>query len=159
MTFLPTIVCWTRDSIVWVSTSIGSPSMGRLADSYPCVNVSSGNVRHGKWSEKGGNWIRIKNFEKITLATSGIEVEGFSSSTVLEASVGSTKIGSSWWSADEGSVADELNAWDNSSAPRADWDAMIDNCEERGSTVECHFEKEMNCLPEQLMVSFYGVSS
>ena len=81
------------------------------------------------------------------MATSGIEVEGFSSSTVLEASIGSTEIGSSWGSADEGLVDAELSAWDNSSAPRADWNAMVDNCEERGFKVECHFEEKMNCLP------------
>ena len=93
------------------------------------------------------------------MATSGIEVEGFSSSTVLEASIGSTEIGSSWGSADEGLVDAVLNAWDNSSAPRTDWDAMVDNYEERGSEVEYHFEKEMTCLPEQLMVLFCGVFS
>ena len=93
------------------------------------------------------------------MATSGIEVEGLSSSVVLEASIGSTKIGSSWGSADEGLVDAELNAWDNSSTPRADWDAMVDNCEERGSEVEYHFDEKTNCLPEQLMVSSYGVFS
>jgi len=36
---------------------------------------------------------------------------------------------------------------------------MVDNCEERGSEVEYHFEEKMNCLPEQLMVSSYGVFS
>ena len=45
-----------------------------------------------------------------TLATLGIEVEGSSSSIILGASVGSTKIGSSWGSADEGLVDAELNA-------------------------------------------------
>ena len=81
------------------------------------------------------------------MATSGIEVEGLSSSAVLEASVGSTEIGSSWGSVDEGLADVELNAWDNSSAPRANWDAMVDNYEERGFKVECHFEEKMNCLP------------
>ena len=61
----------------------------------------------------------------------GSEVEGFSSSTVLEASVVSTGISSFWGSADEGLVDANLNAWDNSSAPRADWDAIVDNCEKR----------------------------
>ena len=65
------------------------------------------------------------------MATSGIEVEGFLSSVVLEVCVGSTEISSSWGSANEGLVDVELNAWDNSSAPRTDWDAMVDNCEER----------------------------
>ena len=93
------------------------------------------------------------------MATSGIEVEGSSSSAILRASVGSTKISSSWGSADEGLVDVELNARDNSSAPRTDWDATVDNCEERGSEVEYHFEEKMNCLPEQLMVLFYRVFS
>ena len=88
------------------------------------------------------------------MATLEIEVEGFSSSVVLEASVGSTKINSSWGSADEGLVDAELNAWDNSSAPRADWDAIVDNYEERGLEVEYHVEENMNCLPRQLMASF-----
>ena len=93
------------------------------------------------------------------MATSGIEVEGSSSSAILGASVGSTEIGSSWGSADEGLVDAELNAWDNSSTPRTDWDAMVDNCEERGSEVEYYFEEKMNCLPKRLMVSFCGVFS
>ena len=84
---------------------------------------------------------------------------GLTSSTIFEASVVSTKIVSSWGSVDEGLVDAESNAWDNSSSPRTDWDAMVDNCEGRGSAIECHFEKEMNYLPEQLMVSFYGASS
>ena len=93
------------------------------------------------------------------MATSGIEMEGSSSSAILRASVGSTKIGSSWGSADKGLVDAELNAWDNSSAPRTDWDAMVVNYEERGSEVEHQFEKNMDCLSEQLMVSFYEVFS
>ena len=86
-------------------------------------------------------------------------MEGFSSSIVLEASVGSTEIDSFWGSAEEGLVDADLNAWDNSSAPRADWDAMFDNCEEIGLEVEYQFEKNIDCLPEQLMVSFFGVFS
>jgi len=86
-------------------------------------------------------------------------VKGFSSSAVLEALIGSTEIGSSWGSADEGLVDAELNAWDNSSAPRADWDAMVDNCEERGLEVEYHFEEKMNYLLGQLLVSFCEVFS
>ena len=93
------------------------------------------------------------------MVTSRIEVEGSSSSAILRTSVGSTKIGSPWGATDEGLVDAELNAWDNSSTPRTDWDAMVDNYEGRGSAIECHFEKEMNCLPEQLMVSFCGVFS
>ena len=80
------------------------------------------------------------------MATSGIDVERFSSSTVLEASIGSTKIGSFWGLADEGLVDAELNAWDNSSAPRADWDTMVNNYEGRGLEVEYYFEERMNCF-------------
>ena len=159
MAFLPSIVCWTGDSIVWVTTSIRSPSMDRLLDSCPCLNVSSGSVWHGKWSEKGENWIKIKNFEKNTLAASGGEMEGLSSSAVLEALVVSTKIGSFWGSVDEGLVGADLNAWDSSSVRRADWDAMVDNCEERGLEVEYHFEEKMNYLLGQLLVSFCEVFS
>ena len=65
------------------------------------------------------------------MATSGSEVEGFSSSVVLEASVGSTEIGSFWGLVDEGLVDADLNARDKSSAPRAGWDAMVDNYKER----------------------------
>ena len=93
------------------------------------------------------------------MATSGIEVEGSSSSAILRASVGSTEIGSSWGSADEGLVDAELNAWDNSSALRVDWDAMVDNYEEKGLEVEYQFVEKMNCLPGQLMVSFCVVFS
>ena len=84
-------------------------------------------------------------------------MERLTSPVVLEASVVSTKIGSSQGSADESLVDAESNAWDNSSAPRTDWDAMVVNYEERGSEVEHQFEKNMDCLPEQLMVSFYEV--
>ena len=63
------------------------------------------------------------------MAASEGEVEGFS--TVLEASTVSIVIGSFGRSADEGLVGADPNAWDNSSAPRADWDAMVDNYEER----------------------------
>ena len=93
------------------------------------------------------------------MATSGIEVDGSSSFVILRALVGSIEIGSSWGVADEGLVDAELNAWDNSSTPRTDWDAMVDNCEVRGSEVEYRFEEKMNCLPKQLMVSFCGVFS
>ena len=61
--------------------------------------------------------------------------------------------------ADGSSVGAESNAWDGSSAPRTGWDAMLDNRKGTKLAIEYHFEKEMNCLPEQLMVSFYGVSS
>ena len=63
-------------------------------------------------------------------------MEGLPSSAV------STEIGSFCGSADEGLVDADLNAWDNSSAPRANWDAMVDNCEKRGSEVEYHFEEK-----------------
>ena len=75
----------------------------------------------------------------------------------METSIISTKIGSFWGSADEGSIGAESNAWDSSSAPRADWDAMLDNYEGTGLEVEYQFKKNMDCLPEQLMVSSYGV--
>ena len=84
-------------------------------------------------------------------------MEGLTSSAALEASVVSTKTSSFWGSADQGSVDADLNAWDSSSAPRVDWDTMFDNCEETGLEVEYQFEKNMDYLPEQLMVSFYGV--
>ena len=86
-------------------------------------------------------------------------MERLTSSTVLEALIVSTEIGSSWGSADEGLVDAELNAWDNSSTPRANWDAMVDNYEERRLEVEYHFEEKMNCLPRQPMVSFREVFS
>ena len=44
-------------------------------------------------------------------------MDGLTSSAVLEALVGSTEIGSSWESTDEGLLDAELNAWANSSAP------------------------------------------
>ena len=47
----------------------------------------------------------------------------------MGASVIATKIDSFRESTDEGSVGAKSNAWDSSSAPRADWDAMVDNCE------------------------------
>ena len=93
------------------------------------------------------------------MVASVIEVKGSSSSAILRAPVGLIEIGSSWGSTDKGLVDAELNAWDNSSTPRADWDAMVDNYEERGLEVEYHFEEKMNFLPEQLMVSFDGVFS
>ena len=74
-------------------------------------------------------------------------MEGLTSSVVLEALIVSTKVGSSWGSADEGLVDAESNAWDNSSSPKVDWDAMVDSCEERGLEVEYHFEEKMNYLP------------
>ena len=42
--------------------------------------------------------------------SSGSEVEGFSSSAVLEASIGSIGIGFFWGSADEGLIGANLNA-------------------------------------------------
>ena len=77
----------------------------------------------------------------------------------MEVSVMSTKISSFHGSADGLLVDVESNACDSSFAPRAGWDTMLDNYEGTKSAMEYHFEKEKNCLPEQLMVSFYGVSS
>ena len=54
------------------------------------------------------------------MAASGGEVEGFSFSIVLEASVVSIVIGSFGRSADEGLVGADPNTWDNSLALRAD---------------------------------------
>ena len=54
------------------------------------------------------------------MAASGGEVEGFSFSIVLEASVVSIVIGSFGRSTDEGLVGADPNALDNSLAPRAD---------------------------------------
>ena len=104
------------------------------------------------------NWINQEVQENALAASKG-EMEGLTSSAVLEASVVSTEIDSCWGSADENLVDADLNAWDSSSAPVADWDAMVDNCEERGSEVEYHFEEKMNCLPGQPMVSFCEVFS
>ena len=72
-------------------------------------------------------------------------------------SVISTEIGSFHGSADGGSVDAKSNAWDGSSAPRAGWDTMLDNCGGTGSELEHRLEKDMDHLPEQLMVSSYGV--
>ena len=62
-------------------------------------------------------------------------------------------------SADGGLVGAKSNAWDSSPAPRVGWDVMLDNYEGTKSAMGYHFEKKMNCLPEQLMASFYRVSS
>ena len=91
------------------------------------------------------------------MATSGSEVGGFSSSAVLEASVVSTKIGSFRGSANRGSISAESNAWDSSTAPRADWDVILDNYEGTRLEVEYWFKKNMDCLPKRLMISSYGV--
>jgi len=53
---------------------------------------------------------KIKSFEKNTSTASGGKMERLRSSAVLEASVVSTKVGSSWGLADEGLVDAELNA-------------------------------------------------
>ena len=87
----------------------------------------SGMIRNQMKDEKIN---KIKSFEKNTSAASGVKWENshLTSSAVLEASVVSTRVGSSWGSINEGLVEAESNAWDNSSAPRVDWDAMVDNC-------------------------------
>ena len=73
----------------------------------------------------------------------------------MKVSVISTEIDSFRGTADGSTVG----AWDSSSTPRAGWDAMLDSYEETKSASEYHFEKGMNYLPKQLMVSFYEVSS
>ena len=50
-------------------------------------------------------------------------------SAIVKALVVSTEIGFSW---DEGSVGGGSSAWDVCPTPKADWDAMLDNCEENG---------------------------
>ena len=52
---------------------------------------------------------------------------------VEEVSIISTEIDSFCGTTDGGSVGVESSAWDSSSAPKADWDAMLDNCEKMGS--------------------------
>ena len=106
-----------------------------------------------------GNWVKSGTFEKILQWASRIKWKRLTFSAVVGASVIATEIGSLWESADEGSVGAESNVWDSSSTPKADWDAMVDNYEKGGSEIEHQFEKNMDCLPEQLMVSFYGVFS
>ena len=59
-------------------------------------------------------------------------MERLTSSVILEASGVSTKISSSWGSADGDLIDAESNARDISPAPRTDWDAMVDCYEERG---------------------------
>ena len=54
------------------------------------------------------NWINQEVQENALAASKG-EMEGLTSSAVLEASVISTKIGSFWGSADEGLVGAESN--------------------------------------------------
>ena len=58
--------------------------------------------------------MKNQEFWGDTLATSGGEMEGLSSSAVLEASVVSTEIGSFWGSVDEGLDGADLKAWDSS---------------------------------------------
>ena len=73
----------------------------------------------------------------------------------MKASVSSTQIGFSW---DEGSIGDGSSAWDSCPTPKADWDGMLDNCEENGiKKIEHQFEESVNRSPEQLMVLSYGV--
>ena len=76
----------------------------------------------------------------------------------MEVLIISTGIGSLHGTADGILVGAKSNAWDGSSTPKTGWDAMLDSCEGTKSASEYHFEKGMNCLPKQLMVSFYGAS-
>ena len=50
-------------------------------------------------------------------------------SIVMGVSVISAEIGSIRGLADEGSVGAKSNAWDSNSAPKIDYDAMLDNYE------------------------------
>jgi len=64
------------------------------------------------------------------VASSG-EVEKFSSSVIWDlsgTSVASIVIGSLGGLADERLADADLNAWDSSSAPKVDWDTIIDGC-------------------------------
>ena len=122
-------------------------------------SISSESIWRDKRSDEGWKLNKNQEFKENTLATSGGEMEIFTSPAILEVSVISTEINSFWGSADEGSIGAESNAWDNSSAPKTDWDAMVDNCEKRGLEVEHQLEKDMDCLPGQLMVLFYEVFS
>ena len=72
----------------------------------------------------------------------------------MKASIASTEIGFSW---DEGSVGGGSSAWDRCPMPKADWDAMLDNYEEKWDKNEHQFEESVNRSPEQLMVLSYGV--
>jgi len=129
MIFLSSVVCRTRESIVWVSTTTRSPSisLSGLSGSCPCIGVSSGNIWHNKKSDGAWkNWIN-RELEKIHRQAARREL---TFSAIVEALVISTKIGSFWGSADGGSVGVESNAWDSSFV---DWDAILDNYKGMGS--------------------------
>ena len=51
----------------------------------------------------------------------------------MEVLVISTEIGSVRGPADRGAVGVESSAWDSSSAPKEDWDALLDNYEQMES--------------------------
>jgi len=54
-------------------------------------------------------------------------------SVVVKVSVISAEIDSFCGTADGGSVGVESSAWDSSSAPKEDWDALLDNYEQMES--------------------------
>jgi len=80
------------------------------------------------------------------LVASGGEVERFSSSAVLglsEASIISVVISSLGGLADGRLVGAESNVWDNNSAPKVDFDAIVDGCK-KGLELEVgyHLKRE-----------------
>jgi len=58
------------------------------------MGVSSESIWHDKWSDEGQKLNKNQGFKEDTLATSGGEMEGLTSSAVLEALVISTEVGS-----------------------------------------------------------------
>ena len=82
-----------------------------------------------KGSEKSEDCMRLKAWGD-TLVVSGGEVERFSSFVVWDlsgTSVTSIVISSLGGLADERLADADLSVWDNSSVPKADWDAIVDN--------------------------------
>ena len=91
-------------------------------------------------SEKSEDYISLKAWRDTLVASSG-EVEKFSSSVIwdlLGTSVASIVIGSLGGLADERLVDADLSAWDNSLAPKANWDAIVDGCK-KGIKLEVEY--------------------
>ena len=80
------------------------------------------------------------------MVVSGGEVEGFSSSIIwdlLGTSVASMVIGSLGGLADERLANANLSAWDSSSAPKVDWDVIVDDSKKGIELeVEYHLKRE-----------------